>query len=263
MAFLPWTAALLYGAVAFLRRSFHPSHSSIVWLLLGFSFFPLLFFSISQSKLPGYILPSVPSLAFLLCVFLTCCDQRDQRALGRSFIAASLFCLAAAEIVNRSRHGISSEVILHIFVIAISLVAVASALMAFALLHRGSIWRKGLATGLAVSSVSFAIAFVDPRFFLFTSPQTSMNSVVTHLRNHNIPLDQLRLDDASPRGSLYSLSFYLGREVPSWKDNAAESGYVLSNKRSCIQFREKRFNCEGIDFGMETSVWLLSRIGPK
>jgi 4-amino-4-deoxy-L-arabinose transferase-like glycosyltransferase len=79
LALLPWT---VFGITAFVRpgRAWWASRKSIAsesnsecrlsifaccWLIV-----PLLFFSISQSKLPGYILPAIPAGALLLADYL-------------------------------------------------------------------------------------------------------------------------------------------------------------------------------------------------
>jgi 4-amino-4-deoxy-L-arabinose transferase-like glycosyltransferase len=66
-AFLPWAVALLttaiLGAMRYARRR---QISSSTLFLLCWTLFCLLFFSISRSKLPGYILPSIPAIGLLL-----------------------------------------------------------------------------------------------------------------------------------------------------------------------------------------------------
>lgn len=46
----------------------------LVWMVV-----PILFFSVSQSKLPGYILPAVPAAALLVAEYLTVCRRREKR----------------------------------------------------------------------------------------------------------------------------------------------------------------------------------------
>jgi 4-amino-4-deoxy-L-arabinose transferase-like glycosyltransferase len=63
LALIPWVAlcgASIVGTVARFRDKLQPEESLevflVIWLLV-----PVIFFSISQSKLPGYILPAVPA----------------------------------------------------------------------------------------------------------------------------------------------------------------------------------------------------------
>ena len=79
LALLPWTIFVIAAIVEHIRAwwSERKSISTEPDLELHFSLFaccwliiPLVFFSISQSKLPGYILPSVPAGAILLANYL-------------------------------------------------------------------------------------------------------------------------------------------------------------------------------------------------
>ena len=67
---LPWLAALPAAALSAGRRSaqangFRPALLALVWSVVIF-----LFFSVSSSKLPAYILPVVPALALLIGLWL-------------------------------------------------------------------------------------------------------------------------------------------------------------------------------------------------
>ncbi len=66
VATIPWTGLLIPLAIAarrsYLARSW-PDSPALFFAC--WAAFPMLFFSFSQSKLPGYILPAVPPLAFL------------------------------------------------------------------------------------------------------------------------------------------------------------------------------------------------------
>jgi 4-amino-4-deoxy-L-arabinose transferase-like glycosyltransferase len=79
LAFLPWTVFVITAMVQSLRvwwaeRKTVSPEPDLQW---QFSLFaccwlvvPVVFFSISQSKLPGYILPSIPAGALLLALYL-------------------------------------------------------------------------------------------------------------------------------------------------------------------------------------------------
>lgn len=77
LALMPWTLWLILAVVERLRliwseknEAFATAEDSwqlflLIWLLV-----PVLFFSVSQSKLPGYILPSIPAGGLLVCEYL-------------------------------------------------------------------------------------------------------------------------------------------------------------------------------------------------
>jgi len=87
VGFLPWTA-LLPGAIGAAWRERRESLVLLLWVLLT-----LLFFSASQSKLPGYILPLFPALALLVAL-----DWENTKATNRRgpYWAAGVTFLVAA-----------------------------------------------------------------------------------------------------------------------------------------------------------------------
>lgn len=85
LGIVPWLGVLLQGlwtGVKEQSQGFQPRKLLLVWAV--FFFF---FFSISGSKLPGYILPIFPALALLIAFYV---DQCQARALK---ISATLFAL--------------------------------------------------------------------------------------------------------------------------------------------------------------------------
>ncbi|MEP7273882.1 MAG: hypothetical protein ABI882_20445, partial [Acidobacteriota bacterium] len=100
---LPWTAYLFTGIArdaGRLRELFaNPEHRLRLFLWLWI-LIPIVFFSFSGSKLPGYILPVFPPIALLIALELT--EQTSKRpfgALGRVLITALVLLLAAVGII--------------------------------------------------------------------------------------------------------------------------------------------------------------------
>jgi 4-amino-4-deoxy-L-arabinose transferase-like glycosyltransferase len=78
LALIPWTLWLIIAIVDGLRAMAAQARASATdssWqlFLLIWLFVPVLFFSASQSKLPGYILPSIPAATLLVTEFLRKC----------------------------------------------------------------------------------------------------------------------------------------------------------------------------------------------
>ncbi len=108
---LPWTFFLL-PASARLRRLRPRSNVkdslllfSWIWVLL-----PLLFFSFSESKLPGYLLPVFPALAIIVAVeveeFLSVAPSRLQ-IIGGWLTAMLLLVIGVAFVIFLRREGVS------------------------------------------------------------------------------------------------------------------------------------------------------------
>jgi 4-amino-4-deoxy-L-arabinose transferase-like glycosyltransferase len=72
LATFPWTILLLSGLPKLmnLARDTASAHASTLFFL-SWSLFTIFFFSISKSKLPGYVLPALPALAILLARHVT------------------------------------------------------------------------------------------------------------------------------------------------------------------------------------------------
>jgi 4-amino-4-deoxy-L-arabinose transferase-like glycosyltransferase len=96
IAFLPWTATLVWTLVAGLRHVSQTRRlSAFTWLLLCWAGFCFGFFAISRSKLPGYILPAVPAIGLLVCRLATSLASRKHRSFGLASLAAALLFTGA------------------------------------------------------------------------------------------------------------------------------------------------------------------------
>ena len=85
LAMMPWTLALILAVAERVRlvwsegkEAFSSPEDSWPLFLLIWMLVPVLFFSASQSKLPGYILPAVPAGALLVAEYVA-----GRRELGR------------------------------------------------------------------------------------------------------------------------------------------------------------------------------------
>ncbi|MBC3876851.1 glycosyltransferase family 39 protein [Undibacterium sp. FT79W] len=97
LGIVPWLGVLLQGLWAGVKEQSHgfqPRKLLLVWAV--FFFF---FFSISGSKLPGYILPIFPALALLIAFYL---DQCQARALKIAAILFALLGLTGLLFVNKA-----------------------------------------------------------------------------------------------------------------------------------------------------------------
>jgi 4-amino-4-deoxy-L-arabinose transferase-like glycosyltransferase len=101
---VPWTGVLLQGLKLGVQRepgSFRPRLMLLVWAV-----FILLFFTKSNSKLPGYILPIFPALALLVANYLEVGTRRSRMLTAGLMAAVGVALLAAVPYMERlSRHG--------------------------------------------------------------------------------------------------------------------------------------------------------------
>jgi 4-amino-4-deoxy-L-arabinose transferase-like glycosyltransferase len=229
LALLPWTALLWPAAQEGLglwrERSWKDSPG---FFFSCWAVFPVLFFSLSHSKLPGYILPSVPPLALLLSIALG-------RAMSRPFVShrrtlAALgsaigltwvgLGLAAVYLTTHLRlapgDGIGPVITISVSIAIIGGIAVA----VLGLLRRRSFLLLSLL--LAILSLETANLRVLPSL----DPYVSARSHAQFMRNDRHP-DRI-LTYHLQRSWSYGLAFYMGREVSEWSPADPEPALVLT-----------------------------------
>ncbi len=84
LGLLPWTVFALAAAGKAVARVRARAGDTLSQFLLLWAAVPLIFFSMAESKLPGYILPAIPALTMLLADYLRRPEQERQRP-GWSF----------------------------------------------------------------------------------------------------------------------------------------------------------------------------------
>ncbi len=104
IALAPWTLALLWSALFGALRAWPQRRPSDATLLaLCWAIFCLLFFSISKSKLPGYILPAVPPIGLLLSRAYVRLVPQDGWTLRLLLLGGGILMVIAAPVLW-SRH---------------------------------------------------------------------------------------------------------------------------------------------------------------
>jgi 4-amino-4-deoxy-L-arabinose transferase-like glycosyltransferase len=145
LAMMPWTLALIVAVAERARliwsegwdkEAFANPEDSWPLFLLIWMLVPILFFSASQSKLPGYILPAVPAGALLVAEYLAA-----RRGLEEEEKASPLFAAA---------HGVLC-----------GLLVFAALSAGFIATHRNPFWGTGTSGSAAVAAVfAFGITAV-------------------------------------------------------------------------------------------------------
>ncbi len=263
IALLPWTAlavwSLLVGSGQFWRsKQLSPnSHFFLTWAL-----FCLIFFSISKSKLPGYILPAIPAIAVLMtrCRF-TLASGRS-RSLAMSLFVSSLFfacCFAIVEYlaphVSRGNvdFGVATGIILGALSVSNLLLGIGT-----------SFWSKGrFGPGLAASCVLpilFAVANTDkllPSFFYW---DPSGKALSDGLQRRAIPSDALFVSKNMNRGLHYSLNFYLHQEISDWDGSNPHQGYLLQGGKHPRSQVGSDFTFEEVALDSEKTDYFLYKV---
>lgn len=117
---LPWLSASLVGLTrswAFLKGRGPQGQNHLARWIVGISamafLWPLVFFSVSGSKLPPYILPAIVPLAALACTFERDGEERAAlRRMGKELVLLGAIFLLAAAIFRKDLSGVTWTVAL-------------------------------------------------------------------------------------------------------------------------------------------------------
>jgi 4-amino-4-deoxy-L-arabinose transferase-like glycosyltransferase len=262
VAVLPWIGIFLCSLVTGIANIWRSRCTSeFTWLLICWAGFCVVFFSVSQSKLPGYILPAFPAIGLLMTRGFTPLVRAYAKFFRPALFASALLLIVLFVLVSmatpRFSHGNEK------FGIALGLVLAA---MGAASLLMGIFfsWPR-VNQSLQIAAVSCVLTVLLAVFLsekllpsLFLS-DPSGRSLARELRVRKIPVDELAVT-AMNRGMHYGLNFYLNAEIRDWDGNDAIEGYVLSGSRSCKGFASPQFTCEEIPFDYESTGRFLYRV---
>ena len=225
----PWTAAIVAtvreALTTLTRRTWagSPSIFFASWVLA-----PVVFFSLSQSKLPGYVLPAVPAAAMLLAHALARALQHSPtraRALGLGS-AAVLGAMAVAFIVA-PRVGSAG--------IEAGAVRPLAGILGVAALAAGYVGNRGrLRATVAVSALGVALTLWQlnvillPRLDPLISTRASARDAAD-LAN-GVPVHAYELH----RAWHYGLEYYLDQQVPEWTSEDPVGSVVMTTDRGML-----------------------------
>jgi 4-amino-4-deoxy-L-arabinose transferase-like glycosyltransferase len=235
LAMLPWTVLLIPAAREGLRLwrkktwSDSPGFFFACWAV-----FPILFFSASQSKLPGYILPAIPALALLCSVGGARAFQRSRAAsvliavgLSICWLALAIFVLVKANHISIS--GTERSAWLP-FAEAAMLITV---LLVLIILRAGSGRNLRLVVGICSLLVVAATVMANLRILPALDPYVSARPHADFLR-HDLRPDRIFTFQLS-RSWSYGLAFYFRRELPEWSPGDPEAALVLTTRKGLAE----------------------------
>ena len=255
----PWTFLLVHSG-AWVGRA----RNSITFACLAFfsswAAFTVLFFSVSQSKLPGYILPAVPALMFLCAASIG--TFADRSVLRASVIAtaglAGLTLLGASKYVHQVRATFPPMMILHEPLIypAIQLSSYILVIAAIILAIR---WR--MKTGAVWAAIAVVAA-------LMASPLRSLDLALSARSAATAFPEMSRLSTdvrtcGITRSYAFGLEFYLHRELSELDSRDAilrTPLIVVSGAKAC--FALQRLHYSSMSEQRLPGVSVFSFVGP-
>jgi 4-amino-4-deoxy-L-arabinose transferase-like glycosyltransferase len=235
LAMLPWTVLLIPAAQEGLRLWREKTwRDSPGFFFACWAIFPILFFSASQSKLPGYILPAIPALALLCSVGVARAFQRSRAAsvliaagLSICWLALAIFVLVKANHIAISETEHSARV--H-FAEAALLITV---LLVLIILKAGSRQNLRLAVGICSLLVVAATVTADLRILPALDPYVSARPHAVFLR-HDLRPDRIFTFQLN-RSWDFGLAFYFRRELPEWSPGDPEAAFVLTTRKGLAE----------------------------
>jgi 4-amino-4-deoxy-L-arabinose transferase-like glycosyltransferase len=181
---------------------------------LCFALFTSVFFTISKSKLPGYILPAVLPLAFLLAVGIA--RKFKERQIEKRTVlafAATILALAAGLFRYASVTLLGVDILPAPWTFGVWAPLFLGALIGFVLILR----RKAFVAAIAMHIALLLAILGFGSGLRWMDPQLSARGVLEAARNSGMEsLPENVLVYRVPRGIWYGLNFYLHREVPEW-----------------------------------------------
>jgi 4-amino-4-deoxy-L-arabinose transferase-like glycosyltransferase len=234
LALLPWTILLIPAAQEALRIWREKSWRDSPGLFIScWAAFPVLFFSLSQSKLPGYILPAIPPLALLLsaaCKRFTNPESKPYR--GITIVLALTWAsmgLSSAFLIHRLPPGARDTLGRSILICAA--VAIAGGLVILAL----AFFRRRGALLISAILVALLVEIAGTHILPALDPYISARYHAQVLRDDRRP-DRIFIFGLN-RSWTYGLAFYLHRVLPEWSPNDPQAALVLTNPKGLEEIR--------------------------
>jgi 4-amino-4-deoxy-L-arabinose transferase-like glycosyltransferase len=234
LAMMPWTFVFLAAVAARVRVIWSEGRVALesvedswalfllIWMLV-----PVLFFSASQSKLPGYILPAVPAGALLVAEYLESCRSEVRPDGGARFAlpfaaAHGVFC---GVLVFAALSAASITALHHLpagkgtYVSGALAVLVALAISAALLSRAGLRLLRPLTLFAVVVSVAIVVRSAAPVIDATQSARSIVESIHSFSREP-VPVALYRVS----RAQEYGLEFYLDRATGKYEDGNVPAG---------------------------------------
>lgn len=233
LATMPWTVVLIVAVAERARliwserkEAFTSPEDSWPMFLLIWMLVPVLFFSASQSKLPGYILPAVPAAALLVAEYLAVC-RSDGRKLSFLFALAHgilcgllVFASASAAAIAMTQHLV--------WVRATYLAAAIGAAFALGIVivlrsSAGTRLLRPITMAAVVVSIAAVIRFAAPVIDATQSARPVAESIQA-FSHEAVPVALYHIN----RVQEYGLEFYLNRPAGKYEDgNVPAAAHVV------------------------------------
>ena len=224
-ALLPWVVWLCWsGRRENLAGAAQPERS-VHLFMAAWGLFPVFFFSLSKSKLPGYILPAAPALAFLIALAVRR-TLTSQRAFPRYAVgSAGVFYLIVAAWAIFSRTGLGGSLVF-VFVLA---AALGGLVVIFLTLIRKTV--AGLICAVMAMLLLVTLGYVGVE--KLDSGISARASAAQIGASRAAQTYAFKLQ----RGWEYQFDFYLHRELTEWSPSVSGEALVVTTKTNLAELK--------------------------
>ena len=239
LGLLPWIAclwpALQEGLQLWRQKSWS---SSPGFFFACWAIFPFLFFSFSQSKLPGYILPAIPPLCLLIAVGL----QRRILAPGSldpsarwvvMAVGITWVCLGITVMFSLHRLPINSQEILGNTIQRGGVLAILGGAVVAVL----GFMRKRAALLISMVIVSVFVEATAITVLPQLDPFISARAHAYHFRDHRFPNRIFTYHIT--RSWQYGLNFYFRREIQEWNPEDPDPALLMTTPQGFDDVRKR------------------------
>lgn len=241
VALFPWTALLIPAAQKSSEQN-EPSQRPLRLFLISWPVFALVFFSISKSKLPGYILPAVPPVVLWGTTWLSSAVKRGERSLRWVAIVLGS-CLIAMGFVFRAtsdRLPAYTDIVQSPMALSITLLLVLAGILVALL---GLFRRSQTAFIAMVISLLLVVITVDSFVQKLDRGLTARTALLGARRQW----PEFTIQKASTwrlkRSLQYQLNFYANSEVPEWQPDGAKPAWLFVDRGEQTAAEQLGFEC--------------------
>jgi 4-amino-4-deoxy-L-arabinose transferase-like glycosyltransferase len=227
VALLPWIFWLLWFAFRRARTTFMPVSREVLTFFAAWGIFPILFFSTSKSKLPGYILPAIFPLAFLISLAVQHAAKSTHhfRGYAAAFPGALFLAAGCWPLFSRVQPRGSLVMVAVVVTMAGGLVVMAAAML------RRTVVALTISILVVLSLLTFtyvSASRLDPQLSSrFSAAQIGPGRAsVTYAYKLQ-------------RGWQYQLNFYLHREIVEWSPEITGESIVVTNLKNLAELKSR------------------------
>jgi 4-amino-4-deoxy-L-arabinose transferase-like glycosyltransferase len=238
-ALLPWIFWLAWFALREGRTWANASERTQIVFFAAWGLFPVLFFSLSKSKLPGYILPAIGPLVLLIAWAVTRSLSSEKPFQRFAALLTGLLFLStavAAAILDFTRTKYSANY---------WMLAIGGALLFMYMIVAGFGGLLISVTALLRRARVALILAAAVQLVLLTLAYSSLRKLAKDIsaRMTVEEIDASRADQTYgfklQRGWQYQVNFYLHREIAEWNPGIAGEAIVITQKKHFAELRRQ------------------------